>query len=57
MESVPQLTPREYLEWERTQEGKNEYWDGSVYAMSGASGPGPGRRHRRGAASSPARLR
>ena len=31
------LTAEEYLAWERKQEAKNEYWNGEVYAMAGAS--------------------
>jgi Uma2 family endonuclease len=33
-----QLSPEEYLAWERQQEEKHEYFDGEVYAMSGGSG-------------------
>ena len=31
------LTPEEYLAWERKQPFKNEYHDGQIIAMSGAS--------------------
>ncbi len=31
------ITPAQYLEMERAAEYKNEYYDGHVYAMSGAS--------------------
>ncbi|MBI5442639.1 MAG: Uma2 family endonuclease [Deltaproteobacteria bacterium] len=31
------LTPEAYLEWEKLQEGRHEYVDGQVFAMSGAS--------------------
>ena len=31
------LTPEEYLTWERKQPFKNEYYDGQILAMSGAS--------------------
>ena len=33
----PHLTAQEYLEWERQQETRHEYFDGEVYAMTGAS--------------------
>jgi len=33
----PSLTPQEYLAWERRQETRHEYFDGEVYAMTGAS--------------------
>ena len=33
------LTPEEYLTWERKQPFKNEYHDGQIIAMSGASRP------------------
>ncbi len=29
------MTAEEYLAWEPTQEGRHEYWDGEVVAMSG----------------------
>ena len=32
-----QLSPEEYLAWERQQERKHEYFDGEVYAMAGGS--------------------
>ena len=32
-----QLSPNEYLAWERGQERKHEYFDGEVYAMAGGS--------------------
>ena len=32
-----QLSPEEYLAWERQQEHKHEYFEGEVYAMSGGS--------------------
>ena len=32
-----QLSPEEYLAWEREQERKHEYFDGEVYAMAGGS--------------------
>ena len=31
------LSPEEYLEWERLQESKHEYFDGEVFAMAGGS--------------------
>ena len=31
------LTPQEYLDWERKQPFKNEYYNGHIIAMSGAS--------------------
>jgi Uma2 family endonuclease len=37
MSAVPKLTPQAYLEQERLTEGKNEYIDGEIFAMSGAS--------------------
>ncbi len=33
----PGLTPAEYLVLERASEGRHEYLDGEMYAMSGAS--------------------
>jgi len=33
----PKMSPAEYLEWERRQEYKNEYYSGEIVAMSGAS--------------------
>jgi Uma2 family endonuclease len=41
MSSLPiaRLTPQEFLEWERADEVKHEYWDGEVYAMAGGSPP------------------
>lgn len=33
---LPRMTPEEYLAFERASEGKHEYVDGYVYAMSGA---------------------
>ncbi len=35
----PSLTPEQYLEIERAAEFKSEYYDGRMYAMSGASYP------------------
>jgi Uma2 family endonuclease len=35
----PRMTPEEYLEFERASEFRHEYYDGVVYAMSGASWP------------------
>ncbi len=32
-----QLTPDEYLAWERLQPSKHEYFDGEVFAMAGGS--------------------
>lgn len=32
-----QLSPEEYLAWERQQERKHEYFEGEVYAMAGGS--------------------
>lgn len=34
---VPRMTPQEYLEWEREQPERHEYFDGRVYAQTGAS--------------------
>jgi Uma2 family endonuclease len=31
------MTTEEYLAWEPTQEGRHEYWDGEVVAMSGGT--------------------
>lgn len=31
------FSPDDYLAWEQTQDGRNEYIDGEVFAMSGAS--------------------
>jgi Uma2 family endonuclease len=31
------MTAAEYLAWEPTQEGRHEYWDGEVFAMSGGT--------------------
>ena len=31
------ITRQEYLELERQSETKNEYWNGEIYAMAGAS--------------------
>lgn len=31
------MTAEEYLAWEPTQEGRHEYWDGGVVAMSGGT--------------------
>jgi Uma2 family endonuclease len=31
------MTAAEYLTWEPTQEGRHEYWDGEVVAMSGGT--------------------
>ncbi len=31
------MTAAEYLAWEPTQEGRHEYWDGEVVAMSGGT--------------------
>lgn len=31
------ISPEQYLEMERAAEGKHEYYQGEVYAMSGAS--------------------
>ena len=31
------MTAAEYLAWEPTQEGRHEYWDGAVVAMSGGT--------------------
>ncbi len=37
-QTIPtRVTLDEYLEWEATQEGRNEYIDGEIRAMSGAS--------------------
>ncbi|WP_295391897.1 Uma2 family endonuclease [uncultured Thiodictyon sp.] len=33
----PHLTPKDYLVWERQQETRHEYFDGEIYAMTGAS--------------------
>ncbi|MDX1532094.1 MAG: Uma2 family endonuclease [Rhodothermales bacterium] len=31
------MTPEEYFEWEQTQEVRHEYYEGEVFAMSGAT--------------------
>ncbi len=31
------ISPEDYLAWERQAETKNEYWNGEVFAMAGAS--------------------
>jgi Uma2 family endonuclease len=36
-QTVPYLTEEEYLEFERNSEIKHEYYDGEIFAMSGAS--------------------
>ena len=36
-ENFPQLSPKEYLDWEETQLEKYEYIEGHVYEMSGGS--------------------
>lgn len=36
-ESLPRLTPAEYLDWEDQQEVRHELVDGYLYAMTGAS--------------------
>jgi Uma2 family endonuclease len=36
-QSLPSLTPEQYLEIERAAETRSEYLDGAMYAMSGAS--------------------
>lgn len=33
----PRISPAEYLEWERKQETRNEYVNGEIFAMTGAS--------------------
>ncbi len=35
--TVPYLSPEEYLEWEEKSEVKHEYIDGEIFAMAGAS--------------------
>lgn len=37
--SKKKFTPIEYLEWERLNQVKHEYYRGEVFAMSGASLP------------------
>ena len=42
MVATPQptsLTPQEYFEWEAQQDGRYEYFDGAVFAMTGGSIP------------------
>ncbi len=34
---TPRLTPDEFLAWEEQQEGRHEYIDGEIHAMTGAS--------------------
>lgn len=36
-ETAPYITPQDYLRYEREAETRNEYHDGQVYAMTGAS--------------------
>ena len=36
-QAIPYLTEEEYLEFERNSEIKHEYFDGEIFAMSGAS--------------------
>ena len=33
----PKMSPFEFLQWERQQEVKHEYFDGEIFAMAGAS--------------------
>jgi len=33
----PRLTPQQYLAWERQQETRHEFFDGEIFAMTGAS--------------------
>ena len=33
----PRLTPQDYLAWERRQETRHEFFDGEIFAMTGAS--------------------
>ncbi|MEA1051424.1 Uma2 family endonuclease [Lamprobacter modestohalophilus] len=33
----PQLTPQQYLAWERQQATRHEFFDGEIFAMTGAS--------------------
>ncbi|MGB3694736.1 MAG: Uma2 family endonuclease [Spirulinaceae cyanobacterium] len=35
----PDMTPQEYLEWEKRQELRYEYIDGEVFAMTGGTKP------------------
>jgi Uma2 family endonuclease len=36
-QTLPNLTPTEYLHWEREQETRHEYYQGEIFAMTGAS--------------------
>ena len=36
-QQISYITQQEYLELERQSETKNEYWNGEIYAMAGAS--------------------
>lgn len=36
---APRLTPDEFLAWEEQQEGRHEFIDGEIHAMTGASVP------------------
>ena len=33
----PKMSPFEFLQWERQQEFKHEYFDGEIFAVGGAS--------------------
>ncbi len=37
LQTKPKFTAQEYLDWERQQDTRHEYFDGEIFAMTGAS--------------------